>query len=746
MPTPTGWSANNSAPLSSRTDVNSLIDGQRWATANLSYSFAGSGSAWSTDPNSGYGPRSNTTAEPWSPGYAALSTDNRAAVRTALAAWTNVSGLRFNEVTETASAVGDLRFAFSNLSDAQAWAYGPSDSAAAGDVWFDTQGTSRTDPWTPGSYEYQTAIHEIGHAIGLKHPFEAGSSNAQLIAASQNTRSLTVMSYSALPGRTDTWYSFEPTTPMLLDVAAIQTLYGANRQYNAANTTYAFSGMATYHQTIWDGGGTDTLRYDSTLGGLLDLREGQASRLGQAVNIESYSGVLQTGVKNVWIAYGTVIENATGGSGADEIIGNDAANLLLGGAGNDSLQGGAGNDTLDGGAGSDRLTGGSGNDVYTVDSTGDTVTETATAATEIDTVQSSVTWTLGANLEWLTLTGSAAINGTGNTLANRITGNAAANVLSGAAGNDTLLGGAGADTLDGGAGNDALDGGADIDTASYAAATAAVTVTLNLLPGTAQNTGGAGTDTLTAIENLTGSAFNDKLTGTAGANLLQGGAGNDTLLGGAANDTLDGGAGNDALDGGADADTASYAAATAAVTVSLLTALAQNTGGAGTDTLTAIENLTGSAFNDRLTGTAGANLLQGGGGNDVLLGDAGIDTLAGGAGLDTLTGGAGADTFDFNALADSGATATTCDVISDFSLAQGDRIDLRDVDANASIAGVQHFSGLVALSVAFSAPGQLHFDAAAHLLTANTDTDRDAEFVLKLTGVSSLSAAGLWLA
>ncbi|MCA3457304.1 MAG: calcium-binding protein, partial [Rhodobacter sp.] len=120
-----------------------------------------------------------------------------------------------------------------------------------------------------------------------------------------------------------------------------------------------------------------------------------------------------------------------------------------------------GNDTLDGGTGADALSGGAGDDTYVVDATGDTITEAANEGT--DTVQSSVTLTLGTNLENLTLTGTTAINGTGNTGANTLTGNAAANQLSGGAGNDTLSGGAGNDTLDGGAGADALSGGAGSD-------------------------------------------------------------------------------------------------------------------------------------------------------------------------------------------------------------------------------------------------------------------------------------------
>ena len=214
----------------------------------------------------------------------------------------------------------------------------------------------------------------------------------------------------------------------------------------------------------------------------------------------------------------------------------------------------------------------------------------------------------------------------------------------------------GNDTLDGGLGNDVMDGGAaGSDTASYADAASAVTVSL-AHQGSAQNTIGAGSDTLTNFENLTGSGFNDTLTGNASANILNGGAGNDTIAGAAGNDTLTGlagndtlmgGAGNDSMDGGAaGSDTASYADATAGVTVSLAIATAQNTIGAGVDTLVNFENLTGSNFNDTLTGNSVANILNGGAGNDMLNAGVGNNSLIGGIGNDTLIGGTGNDSLD----------------------------------------------------------------------------------------------------
>uniref|UniRef100_UPI00286D6C03 calcium-binding protein n=1 Tax=Sphingomonas sp. TaxID=28214 RepID=UPI00286D6C03 len=303
------------------------------------------------------------------------------------------------------------------------------------------------------------------------------------------------------------------------------------------------------------------------------------------------------------------------------------------------------------------LEGGAGNDTYFVNDIADIVIEDADAG--IDSVVSSVTHDLAANVENLTMTGSAAIECYGNDLANTITGNSANNFLSGGANNDilrgglgadALFGGEGADALDGGGGNDGLSGGNGIDVVNYAAATAGVRVNLGVI-GVAQDTLGAGSDTLTGIENAIGSNFADTLTGNTDANslngfggndIIYGGAGNDSLIGGEGNDALDGGVGNDVVNGGNGVDGATYAAAAAAVSVNLALG-AQNTLGAGIDTLVAIENLTGSAFADTLTGNTDANSLNGFGGNDIIYGGAGNDSLIGGEGNDALDGGVGND-------------------------------------------------------------------------------------------------------
>jgi Ca2+-binding RTX toxin-like protein len=160
-------------------------------------------------------------------------------------------------------------------------------------------------------------------------------------------------------------------------------------------------------------------------------------------------------------------DTLVGGLGLDTLFGGDGNDSLNGSNDNDVLYGGAGNDTLTGGAGIDTLGGGSGNDTYSVDNLNDVINETSAIITEIDLVNSAVNWTLSNYLENLTLTGSSAINGTGNTLNNTITGNSGNNNLDGGIGNDTLIGGSGNDLLKGGSGSDRLTGGTGSDRFIY---------------------------------------------------------------------------------------------------------------------------------------------------------------------------------------------------------------------------------------------------------------------------------------
>jgi Ca2+-binding RTX toxin-like protein len=488
------------------------------------------------------------------------------------------------------------------------------------------------------------------------------------------------------------------TNDSLVGLAGDDTLIGGL----GADTMVGGSGDDTYYvdalvdvTTETAGNGTDTIivvNFDS-------LRTDYSYSLASVPNIENLTLVGISAPTGIGNAANNVM---TGNSGANTLFGVDGNDTLDGGAGADSLSGDLGNDlyyvdnagdqvieaagagsdtvsasvsftlsdnienlvltgsaasgtgnalnnvitgdaganTLDGGLGADTLIGGAGDDTYLVDNAGDTATESAGGGT--DTVIASIDQALSANVENLTLTGSAS-TGVGNSLDNLLIGDAGANSLFGAAGNDTLDGGAGADTLDGGAGNDlffvddpgdqVVEGaGGGIDTVS-----ASIDYSLGANLENLALTGGAVAGTGNGLDNV--------ITGTAGANSLYGGDGNDTLIGAGGDDALTGGNGADSLDGGAGADTLAGGAGDDSYVVDNAGDVVTEAPGDGVDTVTAsvdhalpdnVENLTltGSA----VSGTGNAL-------DNIIIGDAGDNTLDGGAGADTLIGGAGNDTY-----------------------------------------------------------------------------------------------------
>ncbi|NYZ25148.1 beta strand repeat-containing protein [Azospirillum oleiclasticum] len=356
--------------------------------------------------------------------------------------------------------------------------------------------------------------------------------------------------------------------------------------------------------------GDDTYIVDSTADVLVELSDEGTDTVRSAL-----SWTLQANFENL-VLTGSAVTGT--GNGADNVItGNSAANVLVGLGGND---------TLDGGSGADVLVGGLGDDTYIVDNAADLVVEAGGEGT--DSVHSTISWTLGANLERLYLLGSASINGTGNAADNLIVGNT---------GNNTLDGGLGDDTLIGGAGND--------------------TYIVDSLGDVVIEASGEGSDEVrTALASYTLAANLERLfftgsgnfagTGNESANTLTGQSGDDTLSGLDGNDVLEGRGGADRLDGGLGNDTASYASSLSGVAVDLGAGTAAGGDAAG-DVLISIENLTGGNGADTLTGDAGANVLTGNAGDDSLIGGDGDDTLIGGAGADVLNGGAGSDTASY---------------------------------------------------------------------------------------------------
>jgi Ca2+-binding RTX toxin-like protein len=462
--------------------------------------------------------------------------------------------------------------------------------------------------------------------------------------------------------------------------AGNDTIYGGaggDSIFGGSGNDLIFGGLG--FDQINGGDGIDTVSFE-------DSNEGVSMTLSPTGDFQGSRG---TAEGDTYVD----VENVIGSSFDDILQGNDVANVLSGGGGNDLFISDRGADTILGGDG-------------------------------IDTMQYE--GEQGVNVSLRTHLGhggeaegdflSSIENLTGTNADDVLEGDDGVNVLNGHGGNDIIRGGAGSDTINGGEGNDILIGGAGadtlnggfsltggdgIDTASYAGSASAVTVSLATGIG---HGGDAEGDRLSLIDNLIGSEFDDTLIGDANAN------------------RLDGGAGADRLDGGLGIDTAGYSDSSAAVSVDLTTGM--GTGGdAQGDTLIGIENLVGSRFNDVLRGNEASNTIEGGGG------------------LDTMSGGAGADLFVWHSTADSGATLSTADIVTDFNLAEGDKIDLSQFDADPLVAGQQHFRFVG--TGAFTAPGQINWFSDGHdtFIALNTDADAGTEMLIRVQGVHTVDAS-----
>ena len=459
-------------------------------------------------------------------GFTLYTEAEKQAVRKALSAWESISGISFIEQADSATV--DTRFFRHNFPDeplsVAGYAY------YGGNVHIRNTYLINTDA---NAYD-QVLVHEIGHTLGLKHPGNYGhDESGPFLPTTEDSTFYTIMSYES------NWNHgnpalYEESGPRVLDVAAIQYLYGVNKNARTGDNVYTLK-----DKYIWDGAGNDTL-------------DASAESYGVNINLEEGSWIHGGSKKSslfsegqAFIGFGTEIENAIGSSHDDQVIGNGKANIL---------NGNAGNDVLDGSKGADRMIGGAGDDKYYVDNANDNVIELANEGA--DWVVSSIAYDLSnaSHVEHGELTGSAHINLLGSDNHNWLLGNDGNNYLNGYRGNDKIKGGKGNDVIDGSLGADTMWGGAGddkfyvdnindkvIESVREGSDWVYSRIDLDLRKIANVEHG----ELLADAKNLVGSTGHNWLVGNDANNYITALQGNDKLVGGKGRDTLIGGAGND---------------------------------------------------------------------------------------------------------------------------------------------------------------------------------------------------------
>lgn len=363
-------------------------------------------------------------------GYTSFTSLQIARTEIALSYISGIINVQFQK-TSIASQLNTITFAYNTQLDSGGYAYYPLDSFLGSDLFLNDVDYNKT--LADGEYGTYVLTHETGHALGLKHPFiqeqaGGGAADPPYLSAIEDTTKWTVMSYNQSVDQYLLQYSE-------LDIAALQYIYGPSTNARTGNDTYKLS--ETTPNFIWDGQGVDNIDGSSINQPItLYLTTGEWGYIG------SSSGTYITSPGQITVNFGTVIENAIGGSGNDKLVGNTADNSLSGGAGNDVLYGGDGNDTfdwaVDSRSGNDMFYGGLGNDVYVFNSNQDVAIENSNEGT--DTIWVSFDYSLAnvANVEELRGYGVLGLILTGNDLSN---------LLSGTQGNDTIDGGIGSDKV-----------------------------------------------------------------------------------------------------------------------------------------------------------------------------------------------------------------------------------------------------------------------------------------------------------
>ena len=419
-------------------------------------------------------------------GFMSFNAQQKAFAGQALEYISSVIDVHFVE-TSNAAALNTIVFANNNQSTSAGYAYYPYSGAIGSDLFLDTGTSGNLNP-RDGEYAALTLIHELGHSLGLKHTFAhadatGGAADGPFLPAAEESTQWSVMSYTDRSAEYHLRYS-------PFDIAALQYLYGPSA---AAATDDVYTLRTDSANFIWDGGGSDTIDGSGVAQAInLYLDDGYWGYIGSKSSLISSAGQITVNI-------GTAIENATGGSGNDVIVGTSAANRIAGSGGDDTLTGGGGNDLLDGGANSDTAIFASlRNDV--------TVTKTDTGYIVIDHAGSEGIDTL-LNVESVRFSDMSFALSSTPSVGNTHEGGNGNDLLVGGEGDDILNGGEGDDTLTARSGNNILDGGGGTDAAvtsgarsDFAFARTSTGFTLT------RNSGSQGLDTLSNVERI---IFND---------------------------------------------------------------------------------------------------------------------------------------------------------------------------------------------------------------------------------------------